>query len=169
MTTETHIEDYYLSETAEIPNNILLPLLVYRKALHSDGDLASEFERVFASNGWEPAWRYGIYTYAHYHSNAHEVIGVYRGSATVLFGHTGGIKIELRAGDVVILPAGTGHQCLESSPDFHAVGAYPAGQEPDLLKPDAKLAIQMADRIDDVPLPSADPVFGERGPLTELW
>lgn len=162
------VEDYYLSGTPEIPNNLLLPLVVYRDALQAE-DLASEVERIFASNGWPPAWRYGIYPFAHYHSTAHEVIGAYRGSAHVLFGHTGGVVLELKAGDVVTIPAGTGHQCLESSPDFHAVGAYPAGQEPDMIRANSSDIKEARERIDQVPLPETDPIFGADGPLTELW
>jgi uncharacterized protein YjlB len=162
------VEDYYLSSTPEIPNNLLLPLVVYRQVI-SSSDLAEEFEKVFASNGWEPAWRYGIYPFAHYHSTAHEVIGAYRGHATVLFGHTGGVTLELRAGDAVAIPAGTGHQCLESSPDFHAVGAYPEGQEPDIMHADAATIQDARIRIDQVPLPESDPIFGADGPLPELW
>jgi uncharacterized protein YjlB len=166
--TKLHVEDFYLSGTPEIPNNLLLPLVVYRQAVSAD-DLAAEFEKLFASHQWEPAWRYGIYPYAHYHSTAHEVIGVYRGHARVLFGHTDGVTLELEAGDAVAIPAGTGHQCLEASPDFHAVGAYPVGQEPDLLRANAKEALAARARIDAVPLPDADPVAGPDGPLTELW
>lgn len=163
-----HVEDYYMSGTPEIPNNFLLPLVVYRKAA-SAKDLASEFEKIFSSNGWEPAWRYGIYPFAHYHSTAHEVIGVYRGHASVLFGHTDGITLKLAAGDVVVIPAGTGHQCLESSADFHAVGAYPAGQEPDMMRADAGAIADARVRIDEVPMPETDPVLGSDGPLRELW
>jgi len=162
------VEDYYLSSTPEIPNNLLLPLIVYREALQAE-DLAKEFECVFASHDWPPAWRYGIYPFAHYHSTAHEVIGAYRGSARVLFGHTGGVILELKAGDAVATPAGTGHQCLESSPDFHAVGAYPAGQEPDMIRANAANIKASMERIDQVPLPQNDPILGLDGPLIELW
>jgi uncharacterized protein YjlB len=163
-----HVEDYYLSGTQEIPNNLLLPLIVYRDAIQGE-NLAEELERIFSSNGWDPAWRYGIYPFAHYHSTAHEVIGVYRGHARVLFGHTGGIPLDLQAGDIVVIPAGTGHECLESSEDFHAVGAYPAGQEPDMIRADPTKIEEALERIDQVPLPEADPVCGADGPLTELW
>lgn len=169
MVMEAHAEDFYLGETPEVPNNPLLPLIVYREAVGGSSDLAAELEKIFASNGWVPAWRYGIHPFPHYHSTAHEVIGVYRGRATVRFGHTSEVEIELRPGDVVVLPAGTGHECLSATPDFHAVGAYPEGQEPDLIRADSSHAAEAAEQIDRVPLPAADPVFGERGPLTDLW
>jgi uncharacterized protein YjlB len=163
-----HVEDFYFSGTPEIPNNLLLPLVVYRQAV-SGGDLAAEFEKIFARNHWPPAWRYGIYPFAHYHSTAHEAIGVYRGRARVHFGHTAGITLDLQAGDAVVIPAGTGHQCLEASPDFHAVGAYPEGQTPDLLRADAREAPAARERIDQVPLPDCDPIAGRNGPLAHLW
>lgn len=161
-------EDYYLGESEEIPNNLLLPLLVYRKIL-PPADLARAFEKTFANNGWRPAWRDGIYPFAHYHSNAHEVIGIFCGSATVLFGHTGGIEINLGPGDAIVLPAGTGHQCLFSSADFQAVGAYPEGSRPDLMRADAAEKPAAKVRIDLVPLPKLDPIFGAKGPVMDLW
>ena len=56
-------------------------------------------------------WRNGIYPYVHYHSMIHEAMGMARGRAKVRFGGENGQEIEIVAGDVVILPAGTGHQC----------------------------------------------------------
>jgi len=170
ITTPMRIEDFYLRETGEFPNNAFLPLLVYRQAFSGPPEaLAKELENVFARNGWEPAWRYGIYNFPHYHSTAHEAIGVYRGSARVCFGHTGGKELTVTAGDVVVIPAGVAHECLESSADFHAVGAYPEGQEPDIMKgrPDERPAAD--ERIERVPLPGSDPVHGGGGPLTKLW
>lgn len=162
------VVDYYLAETPEVPNNPLLPLLVYRRVFRAL-DLARRFEETFDRHGWPPAWRYGIFPYPHYHSTAHEVIGVYCGNARVRFGHTGGIDLTLEAGDAVVLPAGTGHQALEASPDFHAVGAYPLGQTPDLVRAERDKAAAAIPRIDAVPLPRTDPVFGGCGPLHELW
>lgn len=163
-------EDYLLPESGEIPNNWHLPLLIYRKVLGVPAQkLASSFEKLFSRNGWLPAWRYGIYNFVHYHSTAHEVIGVFQGRAKVRFGHTEGLETWLEAGDVVVIPAGVSHECLEHSEDFQGVGAYPEGQEPDMMK-GLRVERPAADeRIDKVPLPQADPILGREGPLMHLW
>src|SRR5215472_2427005 len=97
-----------------VPNNPTLPFILYRSpvSLADDFDPAAVFEELFARNGWRNSWRNGIYDYAHYHSGTHEVLGVARGHARVRFGGKRGKELQLKAGDVVVLPAGTGHQRL---------------------------------------------------------
>lgn len=168
-TSHLAVEDFLLGDAVSIPNNPRLPLLVYRAAAAPERNLASHFEKLFSENGWKPAWRYTIYPYAHYHSTAHEVIGIYRGWAEVLFGHTNGVRLRVEAGDVVLIPAGVGHQRLEGSPDFHGVGAYPKNQEPDMMMADIRGRPAADVRIEKVPLPKADPVFGKGGPLAKFW
>jgi uncharacterized protein YjlB len=110
-----------------IPNNERWPLVVYRGAvsLPADLDPAAVIEDLFELNGWGDSWRNGIYDYVHYHSRIHEVLGIARGTGTVRFGGNNGKTVQLKAGDVAILPAGTGHQCLTVSTDFLVVGALP--------------------------------------------
>jgi uncharacterized protein YjlB len=107
-----------------IPNNARWPLVLYRGAisLPSNLDPAAVMEDLFEENGWGDSWRNGIYDYVHYHSRIHEVLGIARGKGTVRFGGNNGRTIQLKAGDVAILPAGTGHQCLGASVDFLVVG-----------------------------------------------
>src|SRR3990170_706334 len=73
------IEAYVIGDDGLIPNNAKLPLVLYRQALALDG-LSSEperaFEALFRSNGWRGAWVDGIYDFDHYHSTAHEVLGM---------------------------------------------------------------------------------------------
>ena len=103
-----------------VPNNTRLPLLYYRGALDLGGtrDPAGAIETLFNRNGWGGMWRNGIYPFVHYHSQTHEALGIARGRATVRFGGDQGQELEIGAGDVALLPAGTGHQCLWASPDL---------------------------------------------------
>jgi uncharacterized protein YjlB len=72
-------------------------------------------------------------------------------------------------GDVLVLPAGTGHRNLGASPDLQVVGAYPDGMRWDLRRGDPAEHDEVVASIAAVPLPGADPVAGADGPLTGLW
>jgi uncharacterized protein YjlB len=158
------------ADDGAIPNNPTLPFLVYPGALDLSGpDPATACEAVFAANGWGGAWRDGIYPFPHYHSTAHEVLGICRGEAKVRFGGNAGIALTVRAGDVVVIPAGVGHQNLGAGADLLVVGAYPRGQRWDLCRGVAEERPQVLDNIARVPLPPADPVYGADGPLVEHW
>ena len=158
------------ADDGAIPNNPTLPFLVYPGALDlPEDDPAAACEAVFAANGWGGSWRDGIYPFAHYHSTAHEVLGVCRGEAKVRFGGNTGIVLTVRAGDVVVIPAGVGHHNLGASADLLVVGAYPRGQRWDLRRGLAGERPQVLDNIARVPLPALDPVYGADGPLVEHW
>lgn len=153
------------------PNNSDLPFVVYKSAVklaHAD-DPAALFEELFAANGWGDSWRNGIYDYLHYHSRIHEVLGIARGRAQVRFGGEKGKELDLAAGDVAVLPAGTGHQRLMASEDYLVVGAYPpAGTYDECTgKPDEHA--RALKTIPKVAKPKADPVYGKDGPLMDLW
>src|ERR1700761_8695389 len=124
------------ADDGRIPNNPDLPLAVYRGVVDLSGspDPETVIERTFAANGWGSLWRNGIYPYVHYHSMIHEVMGVARGRATVRFGGDNGAEIEIVPGDVVILPAGTGHQRLAQTPDLVVIGGYPPSGKYDLCR-----------------------------------
>ncbi len=157
-------------DDGSIPNNPLLPLLVYQKAIIlRQGDPAAICEAVFASNGWGNSWRNGIYAFHHYHSTAHEVFAIARGQATVHLGGEQGVRLDVDAGDVIVIPAGVGHKNLGSSPDLLVVGAYPPGQRWDLCDGSPGQRRQALQNIAAVPLPLTDPVFGKQGPLNEIW
>jgi len=107
-----------------VPNS-KMPFLVYKRAIGIDNAYPEQtIEKLFRANGWGAMWRNGVYDYLHYHSTVHEVLGVARGNAVVRFGGDNGMELAIAAGDVAILPAGTGHQCLSASRDFSVVGAY---------------------------------------------
>lgn len=164
---EVEVKAFKFGDAGGIPNSAL-PVLIYQAVLPRAAG-AEAMEAMFHRNGWVPAWRYGVYPFAHYHSTAHEVLGVYRGSARLKLGGDVGREFEVLAGDVIVLPAGTGHQCLKASEDFHVVGAYPPGQEADLLKGEKGERPATDERIAKVPVPESDPVQGRGGALTEEW
>jgi uncharacterized protein YjlB len=146
--------------------NSALPLLLYEAALPRDTVTPEGLERLFAANGWPPAWRASVYTFHHYHSTAHETLGVARGSARLMLGGPLGEAFEVRAGDVIVIPAGVAHRRLSSTDDFLVVGCYPPGQDWDLLRGEAADRPRADENIARVPLPATDPVGGR---LPELW
>jgi uncharacterized protein YjlB len=151
------------------PNNPRLPLLIYKQAVRLGADPAAAFERLFAANGWGRSWRNGIYAHPHYHPRGHEVLGIARGHARVRFGGAAGAEIAVGAGDVAVLPAGTGHQRIAASDDLLVVGAYPATSDAAVERPSATAHDRALKEIAAVPLPEQDPVYGRDGPLTQLW
>ena len=151
-----------------VPNNPM-PFLVYKGAVDVSKHPEATIERLFSANGWGAMWRNGVYDYPHYHATVHEVLGVATGSARVQFGGERGRALEIAAGDVAILPAGTGHQCLSTSDDFCVVGAYPPGPPMDLQRLTPENHLRALKTIPLVAIPPSDPVMGRDGPLLRLW
>jgi uncharacterized protein YjlB len=161
---------HLLPPAGAIPNHPRWPLLVYPAALPRDEpDLAAAFERLFDRNHWPAAWRNGVFPFHHFHSTAHEALGIYSGEVTVQFGGDSGVAVTAQPGDVIVLPAGTGHKKLASRGRLGIVGAYPSGQHPDTCTPLTTSTVRAAEAIARVPLPERDPVFGDAGPLFEHW
>lgn len=162
----TEPEAFILSQNGWVPNNQKLPVLHYRKII-TDGDVATLMETMFNSNNWIPQWRNGIYDYHHYHSTAHEVLGFAGGSARLMLGGPNGHEVEVNKGDVVLLPAGTGHCRISATDDFLVVGSYPEGQNWDICR-EAPTA-QMKKNMSTLPFPTQDPVNGDSPPLTKFY
>lgn len=161
------IKAVFLQDDGDVPNNSL-PLVVYQGAIDPAGhDPATAFEALFGRHGWGGTWRNGIFPFHHYHSNAHEVLGIAAGEATVRFGGEQGETLTVRAGDAVLIPAGVGHKRLSASYDLLVVGAYPGGQHADLMREGAEDKAGIRGRIAAVRLPQADPVAGS--PVVEAW
>jgi len=164
-------EAYFFESDGQTPNNPVLPMLVYRHvvSISTSADAARRFETMFAANGWGDGWRNGIHSFLHFHTSTHEVLGIAAGHAIVKFGGGKGRALQVAAGDVVVLPAGVGHQRLQATHELLVVGAYPRNGRFDQKRPgevDAQTALREVSRV---PLPEKDPVHGVDGPLRTLW
>ncbi len=139
-----------------IPNHPSFEVLLYRGVGVASPD---EARALFAEHGWGGSWVDGVFDYHHFHSTSHEVLAVVAGGAAIELGGPQGETFEVSAGDVVVLPAGTGHRRASQRDGFTVVGAYPAGQEDyDLLREADDAA---RERIAALPAPPDDPVGGE--------
>jgi len=166
----TNIISEILTDEGTFPNNERLAALIYKDPLETGGSIsARDFEEMFDRNHWPSAWRYGIYTYHHYHSTAHEVLGVYKGSTEVQLGGPSGITQLVEAGDVIVIPAGVAHKNLGSNSGFRCVGGYANGASWDMNYGEPTERPAADENISEVEPPVADPVHGQKGPVTVLW
>ena len=158
---------FLFEDDGTIPNSPRLPLLFYPGAF---GDVTPELiEETFHANQWSNNWRASVFPFPHYHAEAHEALGCFCGTATIQLGGENGIEQKVKPGDVVVIPAGVGHERLDATGDFTMVGAYPPEQEPDLQRGEPNERKWVIESIAKVPLPVADPVFGVDGPLMKAW
>ncbi len=161
--------EHVFADDGDVPNN-RLPLIVYPGAIDPKaGDPGVAFETLFQANGWGGGWRNGIFPFHHYHSTAHEVLGIAKGRAEVRFGGEAGATLKVEAGDAVLIPAGVGHKRLSGSDDLFVIGAYPGGHWADLMREGAEDKAGVRARIAGVPLPKADPLGGKDGPMKSVW
>ena len=156
------VRKIYFEKAADVPNSTL-PVLLYRAVLppHAAGK-ASVFRTRFKRSGWAGIWTDTIYDYTHFHSNAHEVLGIAEGKVTLWLGGEEGSRFRLQAGDMLVLPAGVGHRRVGGDKGLKVIGAYPRGQSHFDMKRKGRV-------IPKVRLPSEDPFYGADGPLIEAW
>lgn len=169
-TGEPEIQSMILKDDGTFPNNEKLPLIFMQNAFDPNTrNLVGTIEKTFHGNGWGSSWRNGLYNFHHYHSTAHEVLGLYSGWVKAHFGGPQGKIVDAKIGDVIIVPAGVSHKNLEQSTDFRCVGAYPKDQSWDMNYGRAGERPQTDVNIKNVSPPKTDPVFGKSGPVKRLW
>lgn len=172
LNTNPDIITRLLKQNKFFPNS-KLPLLIYKTALNlpdQKNKAADIVQKTFLRNNWGNTWRNGIYTFHHYHSNTHECLGISSGEARVIFGGPGRKSITVNAGDVIIIPAGVAHMCVESSENFECIGAYPQAKNYDIYRGESEEEFGKSQlRISKVTLPQLDPVFGKEGFLKSYW
>ena len=161
-------EKFFFKDDGKIPNS-KYPLLIYHNAFSQrNDDGASWLEQKFAANNWTNSWRNGVYPFHHYHSTSHEVLGVYSGKALLHLGGEQGEKVEVNAGDIIVIPAGVGHKNLRSE-NLGIVGAYPDGRSWDLNKGLPGERPKIDKNIAALPLPTTDPLRGKEDGLIKFW
>jgi uncharacterized protein YjlB len=166
-------QTFLFADDGKVPNNPNFPALIYPGAVDvTDArDPAAAIERLFRQNGWGcDMWRDGIFPFVHYHSMIHEALGIARGHARVQLGGHNGETFDFKAGDVAVLPAGTGHQRLIGSDDLLVIGGYPPQGTYNLCRGDNPAERDKAlTTIPDVSMPDSDPVLGKDGGLVAVW
>ncbi|CAG9948963.1 unnamed protein product [Clonostachys rosea f. rosea IK726] len=170
MASKMQVNCYYLGSNQDAPNNTL-PVLHYQDVLPQPATEASVTE-FLTRNKWEKRGTWGHIGIRHFHPNSHECYGIFQGSSKLLIGKIkqgDGVEINVKSGDVIVLPAGTAHSSIESSPNYRYIGVYPQGCPKWRNEMGKKPAEQFHATIQDVAMPEADPVYGESGPLTRLW
>lgn len=161
-------ETLYFKDDGIIPNS-KYPLLLYRNAFTERNEKGAEWlEEKFLSNNWSNSWRNGIFTFQHYHSITHEALGIYSGECLVLLGGDQGEKVSVKAGDIIVIPAGVGHKNLGDK-DLGVVGAYPNGMAVDIMKGEKGERPGTDHNIAAVPLPDTDPLQGNSEGLRKIW
>jgi uncharacterized protein YjlB len=163
------VQHFLIKDDGRFPNSYL-PVLLYKHALRLPAFFASDYvKKLFRSNNWDNAWKAGIYTYPHYHSITHEVLGVYKGKARLQLGGDNGVEVLVEKGDVLLIPAGVAHRNLDGEHAVKCVGAYPDGKDYDMKYGKPEERPQADKNIYAVGLPSKDPVYGSTGVMQEHW
>jgi len=161
-------EKLHFKDDGQIPNS-KYPLLLYRNVFNLRNDEGAEWlEKHFAANYWTNSWRNGVYSFHHYHSTSHEVLGVYSGEALLHLGGELGQKVKVQAGDIIIIPAGVGHKNLGSD-NLGIVGAYPDGRSWDVNKGLPGERPKTDQNIAALPIPLTDPLRGKDTGLPTIW
>ncbi len=152
-----------------VPNTPTLPAVIVKGAV-AKGQGGDALMALLDRNRWGGNWQFTVFDYHHYHPNAHEALIVASGNAEIQLGGPSGDVIEVAEGDVLVLPAGTGHCRLGGSQNFSVCGGYPRGQENYEIVRAGTMPIEDAlAQIVRVPNPNVCPIFADTGPLMTAW
>jgi uncharacterized protein YjlB len=167
--TSPLVHKFYLKDDGRFPNSAM-PVLYYPGALKVPYFFAAmHVKKFFARNDWRNAWKAGIFTFHHYHSITHEVLGIVSGETKIQLGGEKGITLRIRKGDVLVLPAGVAHKNLGEEDAVVCIGAYPQGKNYDMNYGKAGERPQADVNIRSVPKPATDPIFGKDNGVPLLW
>lgn len=111
-----------------------------------------------------------MYSTSHFHSNTHEVLSIYAGSAKLCFGgeaNPSRVEVVVEKGDVVVVPAGVAHRLLEDLGDFIMVGAYPGGKDWDMCYGREEEA-EKVKAIAHLGWFEKDPLYDREGPVLDV-
>lgn len=159
------IEELLRPPSEFVPNHPDLPVLIYTNTGQAWD--SAFFQATFAENGWSGIWVNGVFDYHHYHTTAHEVLGVGWGEAKLQIGGPQAPVLSVKQGQCLLLPVGTGHKLIDRSDNFQVVGAYPTNSGVDIQR--GAPTAEMLSRIKNLPVPKSDPLLGPSGGLQELW
>ena len=163
------VQEIQIKDDGIFPGN-WLPALLYKQVLNIPLLFpATHIKNIFKDNEWTNSWDAGIFTYHHYHSITHKVLGIYAGKTTVQLGGDDGPKLTLEKGDVLVIPAGVAHKNLGHENDVGVVGAYPDGRDYDMNygKPGERPGTD--ENIARLPLPAKDPLGAAADGLRKFW
>ncbi|MFC6489793.1 cupin domain-containing protein [Nitratireductor sp. GCM10026969] len=150
-----------------VPNNARHPAVLAKGALGGQHDDMA-VRALLEANGWGGTWTWRVFDYHHFHPDAFETLAVASGAARLVLGGPQGEDVEVKAGDVAILPPGFGHKQVSATSDFRICGAYPPGQENyAVVRAEQGFSDDTLRQITAVPFPPTDPVWGGDGPLLE--
>ncbi|WP_017348201.1 cupin domain-containing protein [Pantoea sp. A4] len=122
-------EQWYAQPADWVPNHPGLPVVHFRRALPDD-PLKAKLQR----SGWRMQWQGQPFAKPYFHSQAHVLHVVTAGTGVMQTGGEKGKQVQLRQGDLLFLPAGTGQQLLSADPRFQTQAWYPEKQSWDVCR-----------------------------------
>ena len=165
------VSRYQLPAFKGLPNTSIQgkPLLIYH-AVFVPADASQIESHLYSIGEVIPKWRYTMYSTTHFHSTTHEVLSISSGSARLCFGgdeNPGRIEVDVRAGDVIVVPAGVAHRLLEDKGAFQMVGSYPIDKTWDMCYGGAGEE-EKVEAIKTLGWFTRDPIYSVEGPALEL-